>query len=127
MKILRRAKRRLWAKRSRLADAMVAEPGADNGMFLLFSNGIGPDDDEIRTANAMVLDPTVRLWPSRALRMMRWWWPIWTLRYRDVVGRRWLRARRPAIRIVDASQGKEQTTRRVRFGDETRVFPPSAL
>lgn len=29
----------------------------DNGMFLLFSNGIGPDGDEIRTGNAMVLDP----------------------------------------------------------------------
>ncbi|HXI98504.1 MAG TPA: nitrilase-related carbon-nitrogen hydrolase, partial [Gemmatimonadaceae bacterium] len=29
----------------------------DNGMFLLFSNGIGPDDDEIRTGNAMILDP----------------------------------------------------------------------
>src|SRR5881227_189735 len=29
----------------------------DNGMFLLFSNGIGVDDDEIRTGNAMVLDP----------------------------------------------------------------------
>ena len=26
-------------------------------MFLLFSNGVGPDDDEIRTGNAMVLDP----------------------------------------------------------------------
>src|SRR5256885_9929840 len=30
---------------------------SDNGMFLLFANGIGPDDDEIRTGNAMVLDP----------------------------------------------------------------------
>src|SRR5260221_12811359 len=29
----------------------------DNGMFMLFSNGVGPDDDEIRTGNAMVLDP----------------------------------------------------------------------
>ncbi|HEX8352368.1 MAG TPA: nitrilase family protein, partial [Pyrinomonadaceae bacterium] len=29
----------------------------DNGMFLLFANGVGPDDDEIRTGNAMVLDP----------------------------------------------------------------------
>jgi predicted amidohydrolase len=29
----------------------------DNGMFLIFSNGIGPDDDEIRTGNAMILDP----------------------------------------------------------------------
>ena len=29
----------------------------DNGMFLLFSNGVGADDDEVRTGNAMILDP----------------------------------------------------------------------
>src|SRR3712207_8718020 len=29
----------------------------DNGMFLLFSNGVGVDDDEVRTGNAMILDP----------------------------------------------------------------------
>ncbi len=29
----------------------------DNGVFLIFSNGIGVDDDEIRTGNAMILDP----------------------------------------------------------------------
>lgn len=29
----------------------------DNGMFLVFSNGVGVDDDEIRTGNAMILDP----------------------------------------------------------------------
>jgi len=29
----------------------------DNGMFLIFSNGVGVDDDEIRTGNAMILDP----------------------------------------------------------------------
>ena len=29
----------------------------DNGMFLVFSNGVGLDDDEIRTGNAMILDP----------------------------------------------------------------------
>lgn len=29
----------------------------DNGVFLVFSNGVGIDDDEIRTGNAMILDP----------------------------------------------------------------------
>jgi predicted amidohydrolase len=29
----------------------------DNGMFLVFANGVGADDDEVRTGNAMILDP----------------------------------------------------------------------
>ena len=29
----------------------------DNGMFLIFSNGVGIDGDEVRTGNAMVLNP----------------------------------------------------------------------
>src|SRR5205823_1709904 len=29
----------------------------DNGMFLVFSNGVGRDDDEVRTGGAMILDP----------------------------------------------------------------------
>ena len=29
----------------------------DNGMFLIFSNGVGVDDDEVRTGNSMILDP----------------------------------------------------------------------
>jgi hypothetical protein len=29
----------------------------DNGLFLIFSNGVGIDDDEVRTGNAMILDP----------------------------------------------------------------------
>ena len=33
----------------------------DNGLFLVFSNGVGIDDDEIRTGNAMVLDPYGRV------------------------------------------------------------------
>lgn len=33
----------------------------DNGMFLIFSNGVGVDDDEIRTGNSMVLDPHGRI------------------------------------------------------------------
>ena len=33
----------------------------DNGLFLIFSNGIGRDDDEVRTGNAMILDPYGRI------------------------------------------------------------------
>lgn len=29
----------------------------DNGLFLIYSNGVGIDDDEVRTGNAMILDP----------------------------------------------------------------------
>ena len=33
----------------------------DNGLFIMFSNGVGPDDDEIRTGNAMIIDPYGRI------------------------------------------------------------------
>lgn len=33
----------------------------DNGMFLIFSNGVGQDEDEVRTGNAMILDPYGRI------------------------------------------------------------------
>jgi predicted amidohydrolase len=70
----------------------------DNGLFLLFSNGIGVDDDEIRTGNAMVLDPY-----GRALA------ETWKAGTRIVVadsgrvaarqghGRLWIQARRPDL------------------------------
>ena len=28
----------------------------DNGLFLIFSNGVGLDDDEVRTGNGMIID-----------------------------------------------------------------------
>ena len=33
----------------------------DNGMFIIFSNGVGRDDDEVRTGNAMIVDPYGRI------------------------------------------------------------------
>ena len=33
----------------------------DNGMFIVFSNGVGRDDDEVRTGNAMLVDPYGRI------------------------------------------------------------------
>ena len=41
----------------------------DNGLFILFSNGVGEDDGEVRTGNAMILDPYGRIlaetWKAR--------------------------------------------------------------
>jgi predicted amidohydrolase len=65
--------RRLWDEREQSPAAIEAElrgekgrawlmrwlpsRAHDNGLFLVFSNGVGVDDDEIRTGNAAVFDP----------------------------------------------------------------------
>ena len=90
----------------------------DNGMFLLFSNGIGPDDDEIRTGNAMVLDPYGEVLVETSA-------PRDDMVVADLdasilassSGRRWLRARRPELyEPLIHPIGIEEDTRRVRFG-----------
>jgi len=106
--------RRLWDERKTNPEAIETElrgekgrawllrwlpsRAHDNGLFLLFSNGIGVDDDEIRTGNAMVLDPYGRVLAE-----------TWKARDEIVVadldgslleratGRLWIQARRPAL------------------------------
>jgi predicted amidohydrolase len=91
----------------------------DNGMFLLFSNGIGPDDDEIRTGNAMVLDPYGDvIAESRALGDDMVVADLDASVLPTSSGRRWLRARRPDLyESLTRPTGLEQETRRVRFGE----------
>ena len=91
----------------------------DNGMFLLFSNGIGPDDDEIRTGNAMVLDPYGEIIAeSRAARDAMVVADLDASLLETSSGRRWLRARRPELYgSLAVRTGNEQDTRRVRFGE----------
>jgi predicted amidohydrolase len=91
----------------------------DNGMFLLFSNGIGPDDDEIRTGNAMVLDPY-----GEVIAETRSADDAMVVADLDASilptssGRRWLRARRPELyESLAQPTGQEQATRTVRFGE----------
>jgi predicted amidohydrolase len=89
----------------------------DNGMYLVFANGVGLDDDEVRTGNAMVLDCYGRIVnESTAIgddlvvaRLDA------SLRERST-GVRWIKARRPELYgpLVQRS-GKEQDTRSVRF------------
>ena len=91
----------------------------DNGMFLLFSNGVGVDDDEIRTGNAMVLDPYGEIISeSRALGDDMVVADLDASLLPQSSGRRWMRARRPELYASLAERtGLEQETRRVRFGE----------
>ena len=92
----------------------------DNGMFLLFSNGVGVDDDEVRTGNAMILDPygEVLVETGRADDDM-----VVADLDAEVIptssGRRWLTARRPELyEPLTVPTGRERDTRSVRFGLE---------
>jgi predicted amidohydrolase len=89
----------------------------DNGMFLVFSNGVGPDDDEVRTGNAMILDPygrtLVETWEAGDAMVVADLDP--TLRER-CTGVRWIKARRPELyEPLTRPTGREMDTRAVRF------------
>ncbi len=90
----------------------------DNGMFLVFSNGIGFDDGEVRTGNAMILDPygEIIVESTKIGNDMI----VADLDGRELelcTGRRWMTVRRPDLysRLVEKT-GRELPTRRVRFG-----------
>lgn len=89
----------------------------DNGMFLIFSNGVGIDDDEVRTGNAMILDPygEILVESCKADDDI----VVADLKA-DVLptssGRRWLQARRPELYgPLSVPTGRERDTRSVRF------------
>jgi predicted amidohydrolase len=89
----------------------------DNGLFLIFSNGVGVDDDEIRTGNAMILDPYGRILAEthRAADAM----VVADLDARlldTATGRRWIRARRPELYgPLTVRTGRERDTRELKF------------
>lgn len=89
----------------------------DNGMFLVFSNGVGRDDDEIRTGNSMILDPYGRVLAetSRAGEDI----VVADLQARlldQSTGRRWITTRRPELYgPLAVPTGRERDTRDVRF------------
>ena len=91
----------------------------DNGLFLLFSNGIGFDDDEIRTGNAMVLDPYGEvIAETRAAGDAMVVADLDASLQPTSSGRRWMRARRPELyETLTRRIGNEQETRQVRFGE----------
>jgi predicted amidohydrolase len=125
----------IWAKRNEDPAAIHAElcgskgrgwlmrwlpsRAHDNGLFLVFSNGIGPDDDEIRTGNAMVLDPYGEvIAETSAAKDDMVVADLDASLLSTSSGRRWLRARRPELYgSLTVPTGQEQETRKVRFGE----------
>jgi len=125
--------RRLWDNRLEEPEAIEAEfrgpkgrgwllrwlpaRAHDNGLFLVFSNGVGVDDDEIRTGNAMILDPYGRI-------LAETWRAENAMVVADLdgslldqsTGRRWIRSRRPELYGLLAQRiGIEEDTRTLRF------------
>ena len=89
----------------------------DNGLFLVFANGIGIDDDEIRTGNSMILDPYGRILSETKE-------PEEDMVVADLrgdllprsTGRSWIRARRPELyRQLTVSTGLERSSRVLKF------------
>lgn len=89
----------------------------DNGLFLLFSNGVGLDDDEVRTGNAMIIDCYGRI-------LTETWQAQDDMVIADLdmaiqpmcTGRRWLRGRKPQLYgLLTESTGEEIDPRAARF------------
>ncbi len=91
----------------------------DNGLFLIFSNGVGIDDDEIRTGNAMILDPYGRILVETSAAAD-------ALIVADLdggllehaTGRRWIKSRRPELYgPLTQRTGQERPTRELKFSE----------
>jgi len=91
----------------------------DNGLFLIFSNGVGVDDDEIRTGNAMILDPYGRILAETgkaddAIVLA----DLDPSLLADATGRLWIQARRPELYgPLSIPTGMERDTRAVKFSE----------
>jgi len=91
----------------------------DNGYFILFSNGVGEDDGEVRTGNAMIIDPYGRIidetWKAEdALVVADLDLDLLPL----ATGRRWIRGRRPELYgCLTEVQGHELPPRQARFSE----------
>ena len=124
---------RLWENRARDPGAIESEfrgpkgrewlrrwlpaRAHDNGLFLVFANGVGRDDDEVRTGNSMILDPygdtLVETWAARDEMVVADLDPV--LREK-CTGARWIRSRRPELyEPLALSTGQEESTRKIRF------------
>lgn len=128
--------RRLWEERESNPGAIEAElrgpkgrewlmrwlpaRAHDNGLFLIFANGVGADDDEIRTGNAMILDPYGRIlaetWKAGDGMVVA---DLDASLLEESTGRRWIRTRRPELYgLLTVRTGIEMDTRSVRFDEK---------
>ena len=92
----------------------------DNGVFYIFSNGVGRDDDEIRTGNAMLIDPYGRIlaetWAAKDDMVVA---DLDLSLLPESTGQRWTRSRRPELYgPLTRPTGREISTRALRFDDK---------
>jgi predicted amidohydrolase len=92
----------------------------DNGLFLIFSNGVGIDGDEVRTGNAMILDPYGRIlaetWKAGDDMVVA---DLDAALRENCTGVRWIKTRRPELyEQLTVPTGLEEDIRRVRFGKD---------
>lgn len=95
----------------------------DNGYFVVFSNGVGIDDDEVRTGNAMVIDPYGRI-------LAETWRADDDMVIADLdpgllernTGRLWLRTRRPELYGPLAQRTGAEMDTRDSLADEKGQF-----
>ena len=92
----------------------------DNGIYLIFSNGVGRDDNEVRTGNAMILDPygdvLAETWKAGDDMVIA---DLKAETRAMCTGVRWIRSRRPELYGgIAESTGKEQDIRTVRFSNK---------
>lgn len=127
--------RRLWDNRRNDSEAIESEfrgdkgrgwlmrwlpsRAHDNGMFLVFSNGVGVDDDEIRTGNAMILDPYGRIlaetWKAGDDMVVA---ELDASLLERSTGRLWMSVRRPELyRPITEPTGSEQDTRKAKAAE----------
>ena len=95
----------------------------DNGLFVLFSNGVGQDDNEVRTGNAMILDPYGRVltetWAAEDCRVTA---NLDLSLIERSTGARWIKARRPELYDSLMNKADNQSdTRHVRFEYDDEV------
>jgi predicted amidohydrolase len=89
----------------------------DNGIFLIFANGVGVDDDEIRTGNSMIIDPYGRIlaetWRADDDMVVR---DLDLSLLHETTGARWIRTRRPDLyKPLAELTGRERDVHEVRF------------
>lgn len=94
----------------------------DNGMFLIFSNGVGVDDNEVRTGNAMILDPygeiLAETWQAEETMVVA---DLDAGRLDMCTGSRWIGSRRPDLyRLLTVPTGAERDTRTLRFAGKRK-------
>ena len=89
----------------------------DNGIFVVFANGIGVDDDEIRTGNSMILDPYGRiLQETNEVGEDMVVADLCGRLLPHSTGQMWIQARRPELYTqLTVSTGLERETRVLKF------------